>query len=324
MASETGVADYGRIMTYTRRAIASGFALALIPLGLGGWLTARKVIDLSAEPTGDKECPPATTSESATVPTEAIASDTGSVTWSQRGGTVNDASCLNATPVHGVVRVTSVEDVANALRFARMHGLKVSIAGVRHCMGGQAFAPNAVVLDMIGFNTVSLDPARMLLTAQSGATWHDIQKALHPRFAVKATQSTDIFTVGGSISVNAHGMDHRAGSVATTLRSMRVMLADGTLRTVSRTEGAELFHLVVGGYGLFGVILDAEIEVTENVVYERDRRIVDYREFPPSSSGRLRDERSTACSMPTCRCLPSPSCARRSCTPTARSICPAL
>jgi len=40
-------------------------------------------------------------------------------------------------------------------------------------------------------------------------------------------QSTDIFTVGGSISVNAHGMDHQAGAVMGSLRSMRVMLADG-------------------------------------------------------------------------------------------------
>jgi len=41
---------------------------------------------------------------------------------------------------------------------------------------------------------------------------------------VKAMQSTDIFTVGGSISVNAHGMDHRAGSVGETVRTMRIML----------------------------------------------------------------------------------------------------
>ena len=67
------------------------------------------------------------------------------------------------------------------------------------------------------------------MTVQPGATWHDIQNVLHPRFAVKAMQSTDIFSVGGSISVNAHGMDHQAGSVAGSIRSMRVMLADGSV-----------------------------------------------------------------------------------------------
>ncbi len=58
------------------------------------------------------------------------------------------------------------------------------------------------------------------MTVQPGAVWHDIQNRLHPRFAVKAMQSTDIFSVGGSISVNAHGMDHQAGSVAGTIRAL--------------------------------------------------------------------------------------------------------
>ena len=103
-------------------------------------------------------------------------------------------------------------------------------------MGGQAFARGALVLDMRPFNQMTLDESRQVLTVGSGATWHDIQTHLHPKFAVKAMQSTDIFTVGGSISVNAHGMDHHAGSVGRTIRSMRVMLADGSIRNVSRTE----------------------------------------------------------------------------------------
>ena len=69
------------------------------------------------------------------------------------------------------------------------------------------------MLDMRGLNAISLDAERRTVTVGAGATWHDIQNAIHPRFAVKAMQSTDIFTVGGSISVNAHGMDHRAGAL---------------------------------------------------------------------------------------------------------------
>ena len=69
------------------------------------------------------------------------------------------------------------------------------------------------MLDMRRLNAIALDPARRTVTVGAGATWHDIQNAIHPRFAVKAMQSTDIFTVGGSISVNAHGMDHRAGAL---------------------------------------------------------------------------------------------------------------
>ena len=120
--------------------------------------------------------------------------------------------------MHGIVRVQSDDDVRAALAYARESGLKVSVAGVRHSMGGQAFAPGALLLDMRGFNRIRLDAERRVVTVQSGATWHDIQLQLHPRFAVQAMQSTDIFSVGGSISVNAHGMDHRSGSVGQSVR----------------------------------------------------------------------------------------------------------
>jgi FAD/FMN-containing dehydrogenase len=179
-----------------------------------------------------------------------------------------------------VVEIRDEQDVANALLYARQNGLKVSVAGVRHSMGGHAFATAALVLDMRRFNRIVVRPESKTVVVQSGATWHDIQTRLHPRYAVLAMQSTDIFSVGGSISVNAHGMDHHAGSVGRTVRSMRVMMADGTIRTVSREQDPRLFSLVVGGYGLFGVILDAELEITDNVVYQSERRVLDYRQFP--------------------------------------------
>ena len=133
---------------------------------------------------------------------------------------------------------------------------------------------------MRSFNKIAVDAAAMTVTVETGATWHDIQQQLHPRFAVKAMQSTDIFTVGGSISVNAHGMDHRAGAVMRSIRSLRVMLADGRVVTASRTENSDLFNHIIGGYGLFGVLLSAELDVVPNDVYRSERAMIDYRDFP--------------------------------------------
>ena len=58
------------------------------------------------------------------------------------------------------------------------------------------------------------------------------------------------------------------------------MMADGSIRTVSRTEDARLFSLVAGGYGLFGIVLDADLEIVDNAVYRSERRILGYRDFP--------------------------------------------
>jgi FAD/FMN-containing dehydrogenase len=244
----------------------------------------RRAVEYAADPTAPKDCPPV---EPDGAPPAAAGAAEGLLQWSQRGGTINDSSCLNRTPIRGVVEVRQADDVRKALAFARQHKLRVSIAGVRHSQGGQAFAENAVVLDMRGFNRITLDEQTAVIRVESGASWHDIQKAIHPKWAVKSMQSTDIFTVGGSISVNAHGMDHRSGSVGRTVRSMRLMLPDGTIRTVSRSEDARLFNLVVGGYGLFGVILDVELEIVPNAIYESAREVIDYRQFVPVLASRI-------------------------------------
>jgi FAD/FMN-containing dehydrogenase len=256
------------------RSLIAGLALlAVVAIPL------RRAAALAADPVGLKDCGPEDDPSPGASGSSTGAVDASALPWSQRGGSINDFSCLNRTPIRGILEIRTEDDVRSALAFAAEQNLKVSVAGVRHSQGGQAFAPGAIVLDMRAFNRITLDAERRVVRVQSGATWHAIQEVLHPRFAVRAMQSTDIFTVGGSIAVNAHGMDHRAGSVGRTLRSMRVMLADGSIRTVSRDENTELFRHVLGGYGLFGVILDAELDITDNVVYESERRVLDYRDL---------------------------------------------
>jgi FAD/FMN-containing dehydrogenase len=254
----------------------------------------RKAVQYAADPTGPKDCPPLEPETASPATILLRAAPPANLQWRQQSGSINDASCLNRTPVYGVVQVRTVEDVRSALQFAAANGLKVSAAGVRHSMGGQAFARGALVLDMTRFSRMMLDESTQTLRVESGASWHDIQSYLHPKYAVKAMQSTDIFTVGGSISVNAHGMDHRAGSVGRTIRAMRVMLADGSIRQVSRSEDPELFSLVVGGYGLFGIILDVDLEVTPNAIYRSGRRILDYREFPEVFTREIQPDRRYA------------------------------
>jgi FAD/FMN-containing dehydrogenase len=246
-------------------------------LALAAAGVAAYVAPLAADPRGPKDCASVLPPLAAERPGAARVAEPN---WAQKGGTVNDASCLSRTAVAGVVRVRREADVAAALAYARAHGLTVSAAGVKHSMGGQAFRAGGVVLDMRPLNAVRLDEAARTVTVGGGATWHQIQLAIHPRFAVKAMQSTDIFSVGGSISVNAHGMDHQAGAVMGSLRSVRLMLADGRIVTASRTENAELFRHVVGGYGLFGVILSATLDVVPNDIYRSGRSTIDYRDFP--------------------------------------------
>lgn len=265
-----------------KKIIALGIAgTAFMCLVLLSYTSYKKYLFLSDPPTGDKACPPITPltwDEFAEQYQNAV--EDASLPWEQHRGYINDASCLNRTPIYGMIKVTDEATVLKAIQFAKKNNLKISLAAIRHSMGGQAFAAGSLVLDMRSFNSIKLNESTKSVLVQSGATWHDIQNTIHPKYAIKSMQSTDIFSVGGSISVNAHGMDHNAGSVARTIKKMRVALADGTIKTVSPTENAELFRLVCGGYGLFGVILDAELEVVDNDIYQTSRQYIAYDQYP--------------------------------------------
>ncbi|HXW17953.1 MAG TPA: FAD-binding oxidoreductase [Candidatus Acidoferrales bacterium] len=194
----------------------------------------------------------------------------------------NDASGLNRTVVGQIVSPMNDDEIRAAVILAKQNGMKVAIAGARHSMGGQSLDPGALVLDMLHYNRViSIDEQRKLVTVQSGITWRDLQEYLNPMgLAVIVMQGPNVFTVGGSMSVNAHGWDLRDGPLAATIESFRLLTADGSVRVCSRTENPELFRVVLGGYGLFGVILDVTLHVTANNAYSAIVFTLEDRDFP--------------------------------------------
>jgi FAD/FMN-containing dehydrogenase len=257
------------------------FWAAFVAVAVAACAIAEKIYEYAAPPTKAKNCDFVYPVDEPQAERATIRRSTGqSLKLTQSGGFINDASCLNKTPIYGIVAIGSEGDLKSALQFARENHLRVTVAGQRHSMGGQSFSRNGLVLDMRSFNRIRLSKADMILNAQSGATWAQIQPFLDREgLSVKAMQSINVPTVGGTLSVNAHGIAHDPGQIAPTVRSLRIMLSNGEVETASPTQNPELFQLALGGYGLFGVILDADLEVTQNEVYEWKTEYMNYTEF---------------------------------------------
>ncbi|MBL7938362.1 MAG: FAD-binding oxidoreductase [Flavobacteriales bacterium] len=195
-------------------------------------------------------------------------------------GVADDVSRLNATPIDSLVRVSedpeeAVAQLVSLVTLAAQRHLPISIAGARHSMGGHTIARNGVQVDMLTYKQLSLDTATHILTVGSGALWSEVIPYLD-RYgrAVAVMQSDNAFSVGGSISVNCHGWQHNKAPIASTVESFRLLKADGTIVRCSRTENAELFSLVLGGYGLFGIILDVDLRTVPNERYTYHRVVV--------------------------------------------------
>jgi FAD/FMN-containing dehydrogenase len=185
-------------------------------------------------------------------------------------GYTDDVSRLNKTQIAEIWDMPSDPQKAeNKLREllhrAQASEVHVSIAGARHSMGGQTIYPGGIAVNMLPFKGMSLDEEKNLLHVQAGAKWADVIPYLDQKGrSVAVMQSDNSFTVGGSLSVNCHGWQYDRPPIASTVESFHLMKADESVVVCSRTENRELFSLVLGGYGLFGVILDADLRVVPN------------------------------------------------------------
>ncbi|MEX2120101.1 MAG: FAD-binding oxidoreductase [Pirellulales bacterium] len=210
-------------------------------------------------------------------------------------GYVDDASRLNATQVAEVWQVPVDADdpegqIAQLLARAKAEGRRVSIAGARHSMGGHTIYPGGISINMLPWNGMELDENRNILKVQAGAVWKDVIAYLDQRGrSVEVMQSNNSFSVGGSISVNCHGWQYDRAPIASTVESFRLMLADGTIVGCSRTENPDLFSLALGGYGLFGIILDVELRVTSNERYRLEQHVLAADEALAAFDAKIKD-----------------------------------
>ncbi|SFE34126.1 FAD/FMN-containing dehydrogenase [Bacillus sp. OV194] len=227
----------------------------------------------------------------------------------QESKTVEDAARLLPTKVKEIRRSTSQKELQKWIKDASESGEKISIAGMQHSQGGQTYFPDSIMLDMKTYNRVlNFQPDKKRITVQSGATWNDIQRYIHRNgLAVQVMQSQNIFTVGGSISVNVHGRDIRYGSLIDTVESLRLLKADGTIINVSRKQNHELFELVNGGYGLFGVILDVTLKLAQDEWYENEVIAMDYSEYMDYFKRKVKHDPNIRMHMARLSIAPDPS-----------------
>ncbi|MET7551645.1 FAD-binding oxidoreductase [Streptomyces sp. NPDC005500] len=190
---------------------------------------------------------------------------------------LNDASGLNPTRVRGITFATSsTTDTTELLkpllgRIAQGRDPALAISGARHSMGAQSLLRDGWILETQPMNRIALDSDKQVMRVGAGATWREIIPVLNTRgYAPKVMQSNHDFTIGGSLSVNCHGWHTNSPPIASTVQSLRLLTADGTVVTCCSTKNAELFRLALGGYGMFGVVLEADIAVVPNVLLQPD------------------------------------------------------
>lgn len=210
---------------------------------------------------------------------------------------VNDVHTqLNPTRVRAVTSIYSLNDLERIIRLARQQRRPVSVAGGRHAAGGQQFATDAELIDTRELRRVLyFDPVAGTIEVEAGIQWPQLMAFLRnvrngqtQAWTVAQKQTgTDRLCIGGALSANAHGRGLTLPPFISNVESFTLIDANGECRLCSRRENSDLFKLVIGGYGLFGIIYSVKLRLVPLRKVQRIVKMAEVIELPKLFAARI-------------------------------------
>ncbi|MEU3498714.1 D-arabinono-1,4-lactone oxidase [Kitasatospora cineracea] len=167
----------------------------------------------------------------------------------------NWAGNQSARPAQ-VVAPGSVEELSAAVVAAGEAGLPVKAVGAGHSFTAIAAAGDAVLVRPDRLTAVrKLDREAGTVTVESGLPLHRLNRLLAAAgLSLTNMGDIEVQTVAGATSTGTHGTGRDSGSLAAQIEEVEIVLADGSVRTCSATEDAELFQGARLGLGALGVV----------------------------------------------------------------------
>ena len=154
-----------------------------------------------------------------------------------------------------IARCRGNADVADAVTFARRHGLDVAVRGGGHNVAGLACCDGGLMIDLSLMKGIDVDPQARRVRAQGGVTWRELNRetqahGLAVTGGVISTTGIAGLTLGGGLGwlMAKHGL------ALDNLTGADVVLASGEIVKASDKEHPDLFWALRGGGGNFGVV----------------------------------------------------------------------
>jgi len=154
-----------------------------------------------------------------------------------------------------IARAADVADVIACVNAVRDAGVRLAIRGGGHSASGMGTVDGGVVLDLGRLKSVRVDPEARTVRVGGGCLWGDVDHATHP-FGLAVPAGLIASTGVGGLTLGG-GTGHLTRSCGLTIDNLLeadVVLADGSLVTVSADRHPDLFWALRGGGGNFGVV----------------------------------------------------------------------
>jgi len=136
--------------------------------------------------------------------------------------------------------------------------------GLGRSYGDSCLNDGGYLLDARPLNHfISFDPKKGLLRCEAGVSLAEILKLIVPHnWFLTVTPGTKFVTVGGAIANDVHGKNHAyAGTFGAHVTQFELLRSNGDRLLCSPTQNTDFFKATIGGLGLTGLILWAEIQL---------------------------------------------------------------
>ncbi len=136
--------------------------------------------------------------------------------------------------------------------------------GLGRSYGDSCLNDDGVLLDMTHLNRfISFDRQQGILRCEAGVTLEEILKLIVLQgWFLSVTPGTKFVTVGGAIANDIHGKNHASGgNFGHHVRKFELLRSNGERLICSPTENPDWFRATIGGLGLTGVIVWAELQL---------------------------------------------------------------
>jgi FAD-linked oxidoreductase len=174
--------------------------------------------------------------------------------WRNWSGGVSETSTLVAGP-------TSETAVKALIIGAAGSGLKIKSVGAGHSFNDIA-ATEGLRLHFDDYRgLVSVNSDTNVATFRAGTKLHELPKLLKPYGLALANQGDiDAQTISGAISTGTHGTGLGFSGLSGMVKSLRMVLADGSVVYCDERTHPDLFEFARIGLGALGVILEVGLQ----------------------------------------------------------------
>ncbi len=156
-----------------------------------------------------------------------------------------------------VLRPRSVEEVRACYELARRERVPLGLRGTGCSYGDASVNTGGHVLDISALDRIlSFDRATGIADCEGGVTLARLWRHILPRGHWPMVVSGTMFpTLAGAAAMNIHGKNNfKVGTIGDAILELDVVLPTGELVTLDRERRPDLFHAVIGGFGMLGTI----------------------------------------------------------------------